>query len=48
MLEKFNTDIVYYGGVNPYVSISDNEYDIYLEFAHLAYFCNLVMVFLLY
>ena len=31
MLEKFKTDIVYYGGVNPFDSIQDNEFDIHLE-----------------
>lgn len=48
MLEKFKTDIVYYGGVNPFVSIVDNEFDVYLEFANLVKLCQLILLVLLY
>lgn len=34
-LEKYQTDIVYYGGVNPFLAIEDNKYDLYYKFSQL-------------
>ena len=48
MLEKFKTDIVYYGGVNPYLSIVDNDYEVNLEFANLVKLCQFLVLFFLY
>jgi hypothetical protein len=33
LLDKFKTDVVYYGGINPFVSIENSKYELYIASA---------------